>query len=128
MNERMPRTLPSPDATLFQQAEYFDAHPEDITPDYLNNFRLWLPGSAYIDFIEAHLDDPQSGPGDKHSDLWMHQTRREFIGTVARTVAGMPDIMNAIRSGVKDAELNARIIPLYLALRKLGYSHYDLVV
>ena len=128
MNEQLPDVLPGPDSKPFEQADYFDAHPEQITPAHLNNFRLWLPGSSYLAFIDKHMDIPRSGSADHHSGTWLHQTPRQFAHAVQEALATMSDIQEAIREGLTGKDLNARLVPLYLAMRKLGYTHYDLVV
>lgn len=163
--------IPSLDATIDVKAKYFDRHPEDIRPDDLNNFHLWLPGSRYIQQVEKYLK-----PADLERNTAIEETIKELPDT-RRTLEEYVERQNAVEQELADigkkliatqkeiqekypfqedepqrsafyreldplrqrqeelrAEkskapriLNETLIPLYLAMRAKGFSHYDLV-
>ena len=108
--------MPLPEATLDQHARYFDAHPDRITPAYLNNFTTKLPGTTTRKFWEGypHVAGkllPQNPTDILHSDLRKRQTLQEFFSVIDQEAA----------------QVGTDPIVLYGALRALGYRHYDLV-
>lgn len=177
--EKIIEQIPSPDDPLDKQARYFDAHPEDIRSEYLNNFFLLLPYSDNIKTLERHgakfLDMPHTQES-LHSNLWNSQTPRQFYAGVKQELKNLLtneaqqkiydlEIQRAsIQQEIEDNEkvfrskgeglsemiekdrdkdhlvyqqkidkinqvvdlINNELVPLYLALRRKGYNHYDI--
>ncbi len=112
------KDIPSIEANINEKSAYFDLHPEDIRPDDLNNFYLFLPGSKYLKQVEKYLS-PES------------IRRRDAI---AKVLEKMPEVQRAIENfkehphpNSNPHDINDALIPLYVALRKEGFSHYELV-
>lgn len=126
---------PSRDAYLGEQSRWYDSHPEQIVPEVLNNFYMWMPSSKYIEQFSAYphvlgkvrpLD-----PEQLHSLKRATQTTREFIRAISDAVDTIPGLRERIeemqKRGAQPQEQHSELIELYKALRRQGYSHYDLV-
>lgn len=74
--------LPPLRAALDEHAAYFDPHPDAITPDYLNNLYLWLPGSAYRTILEGRVQ--------------MRDDRRNFLRDFDAALAELPEVQAAL--------------------------------
>ncbi len=116
MEQKPNEQMPSRNAALNEQAVYFDAHPEAIQSEYLNNFRAWMPDGWRVKDMEASWFDAMPVPNSNHTELWNGQTPHQFVDSVAETIRELH---------IDDPQKS--LIPIYLALRKKGYSHYDLV-
>lgn len=132
-----PESLPAPESALVEQAAFFDAHPERITGDYLNNFRFRMPAYRERFDFGSPLDTPQafSDPFALLSDQRKGGTLRNFFADVDRAIQASSVTMDTLAAAYQReqkegsaAALNDCIIPIYLEMRKMGYRHYDLVV
>lgn len=161
--EHKPDQMPSVDAMMNEQSVYFDAHPEHIQPEYLNNFYLVISSSGLRDQVLQYaptaadeiLRDNEKNP--LNSKLRIAQTFGQFweaIDTEAANILDTQEIqklfetlhaaqkeMRASRAEKRTddwmraleqvqtatTQLHTLLVPLYLALRIKGYSHYDLV-
>ena len=133
MEERPPENdiaLPDPNSHLEVIYRFFDAHPELMTPVYLNNFHLLVPGGdmrrtfsenpklyarkkpLYDDFdaalAEAGIDINEVERIAGEINL---ASRNKDIGSFSRLVS----------------EMHALTLPAYGLLRKKGYSTADLI-
>ncbi|MFH1457170.1 MAG: hypothetical protein ABIF17_03625 [Patescibacteria group bacterium] len=129
---------PSPDDNILKHIAYFDKHPEQISGEYLVNFLNYIPGSlTRKQFTNYNLIDNKPNIEDEyHSDLRKNQTLREFYTIIEDTIKecnldlkGIELENSVITNNLdpKKIELANKLIPVYLKLRKMGYSHYDLV-
>lgn len=100
--EHLPRSeekkLPPKDADLDELIQYFDAHPEDIRSEYLNNFYTNAPRSGFLAQFEnfPHILDrkpPQESP--RNTDLRKGKTKREFFEVFAQALAETPEVREA---------------------------------
>lgn len=138
-------SLPDPNGHLEDQAKFFDAHPEAITPEYLNNLITKLPGaherSILLEFFPdkkfTAIDDFSS---QYYSPIKREQTVREFIQSVDRAISRAELDLTELSQKVKTLEmakgeswmsyrdeLSKEIIPIYHELRRAGYNHLDIV-
>lgn len=157
--------MPSPKAPLNEHAAYFDAHPEEIRPEYLNNLYLWVPGSEYLAMVGKYLKpnalrraDAVAQELEAQPDVaaavetyrkemlhiedelvqigkTMQQEEAKMLGASDEMKRAQFRAMEPLR--IRETELkrlkeqpqrlNEALIPLYLALRKKGFSHRDLV-
>lgn len=114
MHEDVPVQRPEKFANLITECEFFDAHPELVAEQDLNNLRLRLPGNI------MRKDNEEGFPilldqriESKYiSEKLAQQTLREFYAMIDTEIE---------RSGSTD------LLALYHALRARGYSHYDLI-
>lgn len=147
--------LPGENAGLAEHSKVFDIHPELITGSYLNNFFHKFPG-GYMRKNELHPERMKLLYRDylqnsRISSVLSGQTPEYFYGKfdeiisirglscedlerkLAQLSLPLPRFGDsAFMQAVKDKEelrlqLNPKVIPVYLDLRKLGYNHYDLV-
>lgn len=102
--------------SLSEEMAYFDAHPEQITEKNLNNFRAWVPGGWRARDVDSTWLNTLPTPNPLHTALFNEHTPQQFIAVVLETIHELD---------VTDSKTS--LVPLYLALRAKGYSHYDLV-
>ncbi len=99
---------------------------------YLNNFDCNLPGGFYRECFEptsrAYLYDYGSGK----SSIRREQSVHEFWDTIDSVVAELEiekeEIIEARKrfGHIRDLGIVDLILPIYIQLRELGYSHRDL--
>ncbi len=162
---------PLPDATIDVVSRYFDSRPpEEVTPEYLNNFYDIMPGGNYRDVakmlkgfgvpdVPLGLKESENSPTRAlFSGKRLAQTREQFFASVddalratginleelARDLseevllletaaqAGRAENKELARRLEEEArkikqEVNRKTLPVYVHLRKQGYSHYELV-
>lgn len=122
MNQENPtaevQEIPPVEAGLNEKSAYFDVHPDDVRPEDLNNLHLWV-NQRYLDQIRKYLKPDAV----------------ERVKVIRETLDAMPDVRHELETINERAdrgedvaiERNRILIPLYLALRGKGFSHYDLV-
>jgi len=111
-----------------QQIEYYDKNPEKITPRFLNNFYLNI-GDTWRRkmLIEKKYKRKKIGFTDERqksitSDIKANQTYNQFFSE-------LDSVLKDLRiefEGIPEQD-DPNLIPVYLELRRRGYSHYDLV-
>lgn len=134
LNKDAAEALPDPnDFNLC--IEFFDKHPELMTPPHLNNFHMNMPGSSRRgDHKSAkerrmtlketettsEFGDPRSLP--LFSERRASQTDDQFYAEIDEVLAHL---------GINFSETppagDPRLVPVYLELKRRGYRYYDLV-
>lgn len=130
-----PEQKPGRNAPLNAMSKWYEHRIDEITPDDLNNLHLWVPFSEYVEQFNAWphiLDKPRTIDADYlHSPKWAAQTARQFIQTISDAVDEIPELRERLKELQKQKagaeELHPELLELYKALRREGYSHYDLV-
>ncbi len=104
---------------------------------YFNNFIYNLPGSRLrvkleelgVELNIRHQDDHQL-----HSELFRGQTRKQFYGTIDKAIQTTGLNLEEITQLCEEAErtsdaskLHKYIFPVFIRLRAMGYSRYDLI-
>ena len=126
---------PGRNAPLDAMSKWYEHRIDQIVPEDLNNFHLWMPLSKYVEQLDAFpdiLDKPRVMDSlHLHSSKWAAQTSRQFIQTISDAVDKIPGLRECIEELQKQnadaGEFSPELLELYKALRRQGYSHYDLV-
>ncbi len=103
---------------------------------FWNNFQQKLPGGQFEEFFLAELGCDSALTGDPlyNSELYNSQTLGEFLETINWVVltTGGENLRNEIvklqREKIKPGLREKREIfrPTYIALRSIGYTHWDI--
>lgn len=148
--------LPSLDSSVLEQAIFFNENPKEITSNYLENFLFHTPGGQFremsklVGTLEKTLADVYLERNGKlpenleilHSNKRLNSTYNYFYRDIDNSIIdkklAIEDISKLNSRFFEDEyktkrqeiidELNLKLIPVYLDLRKKGYSHYDLVI
>jgi len=116
-----------PDRLNFdQQIEYFDKYPERITPRGLNNFCYrfdkFFRKYVKMDLLIRDTDLDEETANSIMSEKKLEQTGREFYEALDKAAKDL-----GVEFKEPPQQDDPRLIPIYLELRKQGYTHYDLV-
>jgi hypothetical protein len=122
--------LPPPDAPLQEVFAFFDAHPELIKPEYMNNFHLLVPGG---DMRKTFMDIPRVY--EKRKPLYdAFDAALSEAGIDSSEVEKLAEKINSAsrnRQIIKFSELVQQMheltLPVYGILRKKGYSTAQLI-
>ena len=81
-------------ADLTEKSKYFDEHPEEVRPEDMNNFLLWMPGSGYKENISGgkSFSEPRNKRASDiaHSELWRNQSAAEFFDLMEKAFREAP--------------------------------------
>jgi len=139
---------PLPDKLNYQaQIDFFNVHPERATPGHLNNWSENMPGGENRNINFENKDALKQTLGEHeitdvalYSAMRLNQTTVAFFSTIDRQLDDLGinlrelerqfEIINTSPEGSLIIQARRKIeeltIPVYLALRKLGYTHFDL--
>lgn len=104
---------------------------------YFNNFDSRLPGGFLRDMmVRSSFMDDKGEPDPPRSDLRNSQTPREFFAVIDKSIEdeGLdPNEIERLVKGIRNSPevpiaLSKYVFPVYVRLRAIGYSHFDLRV
>ncbi|MBI4160243.1 hypothetical protein HY504_03685 [Candidatus Wolfebacteria bacterium] len=115
--------------SLTEEVKFFNENPSLVTPQHLNNlhYKICHYHKVAERFLDKRLVDAEKETSPVLrlvTEKRKHQTAREFLQEIN---AALDELHLSREEILGYSNTDPRLLPVYHALRRRGYNHYDIV-